>query len=89
VTYLKTKISEHADKDLSKFEVELRTFFFNHIKKISKMPPRRHLRFGLPFNVENVTRQARLVYEIEDNNLYILRCFSNHKDYEKWYKSFK
>ena len=86
---LKTEISERADKDLSKFDAELCTFFFSHIEKVSKMPPRRHLRFGLPFNVENVTRQARFVYEIADNTLYILRCFSNHKDYEKWYKSFK
>jgi len=54
-----------------------------------QMPPRRHLRFGLPFNVEDVTKQARLVYEIEEDNFYVLHCFATHKEYEKWFNSYK
>jgi hypothetical protein len=63
--------------------------FLKHFDKISEIPPRRHLRFGLPFNVEEVTKQARFTYDNENNTIIILRCFSTHKEYEKWYKSFK
>ncbi|MBI5635356.1 hypothetical protein HY993_00140 [Candidatus Micrarchaeota archaeon] len=69
----------------------LRWFFYKHAQKIASMPPRRHLRFGLPFNVEDVTKQARLVYEINEGKkiLFILHCFSTHKDYERWYSQFR
>ncbi len=43
----------------------------------------------MPFNVEKVTKQSRIIYEIEGDVLYILHCFKNYKEYEKWYKSFK
>lgn len=63
--------------------------FVSHIEKVARMPPRRHLRFGLPVYVENVTKQARLIYRIESDKLHILRCFQTHKEYEKWYNSFR
>ncbi|MFH1286047.1 MAG: hypothetical protein ABIH99_05700 [Candidatus Micrarchaeota archaeon] len=81
--------SESAEKDLDGMERSLKAFFFQHIQKLEKIPPRRHLKFGLPYNVEDVTKQARLVYNLEAGTLYILRCFKNHKEYEKWYSSYK
>jgi hypothetical protein len=68
---------------------QMRRLFAEHLDKISEMPPRRHLKFGLPFNVENATEQARLVYEIEGDYLVVVQCFVTRKEYEKWYKSFK
>ncbi|MEK6843383.1 MAG: hypothetical protein AABY04_02755, partial [Candidatus Micrarchaeota archaeon] len=68
---------------------QIRDLFISHAEKISQMPPRRHMRFGLPVNVENVTKQARLIYQMGENVLYIIRCFETHKEYERWYKSFK
>lgn len=47
------------------------------------------MKFGVPYHVEDVTRQARLIYEFYGDTLYVIRCFGNHKDYEKWYMSFK
>lgn len=82
-------VSETAEKDLDEMDSQLRNFFIKHIEKIGLMPPRRHLRFGLPFNVENVTRQSRLIYSIENNSLFVLRCFATHKDYQRWYLSFR
>lgn len=82
-------ISETAERELDDVDQTLRKFFIKHIEKISNMPPRRHLKFGLPFNVENVTKQARLIYQIESDKLYILHCFATHKEYERWYMSFK
>ena len=83
------RISETAEKELDSIDAQLRIYFKKHIEKVRDMPPRRHLRYGLPFNVVNVTKQARLVYQTEDNQLFILRCFATHKEYERWYRSFK
>ena len=86
---LKILVTGKADEDLSKMDSSLRSFFLKHFEKLEIMPPRRHLRFGFPFNVENVTKQARFVYEVEADAIYVLRCFATHKEYEQWYKSFK
>ncbi len=86
---MKADFSEKAEKELDEMDKSLRKLFIKHAEKITAMPARRHLRFGLPFNVEEVTRQARMVYNIEEETCYILHCFKNHKEYERWYKSFK
>ncbi len=86
---MKILISENAEKELGGMEPSLRELFFRHMEKMLTTPPRRHMRFGMPFSVENVTRQARMVYHIEKETLYIIHCFKSHKEYEKWYKSFK
>lgn len=80
--------SEAAEKELDDMDQQLREFFLKHAEKIKAMPPRRHMKFGLPYHVEDVTKQARMVYHIEEKNIYILHCFKNHKEYERWYKSF-
>lgn len=67
----------------------LRERFRQHIEKLLNMPPRRHMKFGLPYNVEDVAKQARMAYQIENDFLYVLRCFASHKEYERWYESFK
>jgi mRNA-degrading endonuclease RelE of RelBE toxin-antitoxin system len=86
---MKTEFSEKAEKELGEIDKSLRELFIKHAEKIALMPPTRHMRFDLPFNVEEVTRQARMVYNIEEETCYILHCFKNHKEYERWYKSFK
>ncbi|MBI5046980.1 hypothetical protein HZC07_04600 [Candidatus Micrarchaeota archaeon] len=82
-------VSEVAEAELDKMDSVLRSFFIKHMEKIAHMPPRRHMKFGLPFTVENVTKQARLVYQINSTNLIVVRCFATHKEYEKWYLSYK
>ena len=80
-------ISEAAKNDLERFDRQLQRFFVKHIDKLAAMPPRRHLKLGLPYFVEDVTRQARIVYKVEDETILIGRCFVTHKDYEKWLRS--
>lgn len=80
--------SEKALKDLESLDKKLQSFFIKHIEKLEKMPPRRRMKYGIPQCVENVTRQARLVYEEGKDTLYIHHCFATHKEYEKWYRSF-
>ncbi len=78
-----------AQKEFITLERQLQLFFKTHLEKISQLPPRRHLGFGVPHHVEDVTRQARLVFNIEGEKIVVIHCFSSHKEYEKWYKSFK
>ena len=47
------------------------------------------MKHGLPWFVEKITKQARLVYRLENECLHVLRCFATHKEYERWYLSFK
>jgi len=78
-----------ARKEFLALERQLQLFFKSHLEKLSQMPPRRHLCFGVPHHVEDVTRQARLVFSIEGETLFVIHCFATHKEYEKWYESFK
>ncbi|MFH1750797.1 MAG: hypothetical protein ABH863_03910 [Candidatus Micrarchaeota archaeon] len=80
--------SKAAESDISSMDRQLRGLFFKHIEKALSMPSR-HMKFGMPFNVEEVTKSARLVFQKEGAALFIVRCFKDHKDYERWYKSFK
>jgi mRNA-degrading endonuclease RelE of RelBE toxin-antitoxin system len=86
---MKAFISERAKKELDEMNSELAEAFLVHIEKLLGMPPRRHLKHGIPCHVENVTKQARMIYEIDGENLQVLHCFSSHKEYERWYKSYK
>ncbi|MFH0906136.1 MAG: hypothetical protein V1824_02260 [archaeon] len=66
---------------------DLKDRFIKKIKRLKEEKARRHLKFGLPYFVENVTSSARIVYRIEGNKLIFYRCFKNHKEYEKWFNS--
>jgi len=81
--------SPNGEADLDAFDASLCALFLQHAEKLLQMPPRRHLKFGLPNYVEKVTKQARMVYDVEGQALLVLRCFSTHKEYEKWYLRFK
>jgi mRNA-degrading endonuclease RelE of RelBE toxin-antitoxin system len=85
---MKAEFSETAVKDLEDVDKATYTAFRKHLQKIAMMPPTRHMRHGLPFNIEEVG-QGRIAYQVDDENetLYIIRCFSDHKEYEKWYNS--
>lgn len=80
------KTTPQAEEDLEKMDKTLREFFIAHFRKIKAMPPRRHLQHGVPFHVEDVTKQARFTYEIVGDIFVIVRCFTTHKEYERWYK---
>jgi mRNA-degrading endonuclease RelE of RelBE toxin-antitoxin system len=85
---MKVELSEKALEDLEGMDKATYSAFRKHLLKIAAMPPRRHMRHGLPYNIEEVG-QGRIAYQVddEDETLYIIRCFSDHKEYEKWYNS--
>ena len=81
--------SDEAKKDMKAFERKLQGFFLSHTEKLVRMPPRRHLKHGLPWNVEDVTKQARLVYLADEDTFRVIRCFATHKEYERWCQSYR
>lgn len=70
-------------------DASLREWFLNHIGKLEDTKLGKHLRFGIPYYVEKVTKSASIIFNIEEDVIYILHCFATHKEYEKWYNSYK
>ncbi len=86
---MEIRILETAEKELEKIANPLNKQFGKHIEKIASKETNKHLKHGLPFLAENVTKQARIIYYFEDETIFILHCFASHKEYERWFKSFK
>lgn len=82
-------ILEIAEKELEKIANPLNAQFGKHIEKIASQETSRHMKHCLPYFTENVTKQARIIYYFEEKTIYVMHCFKNHKEYERWYKSFK
>lgn len=80
---------EKGLRDFDALDNSVRSMFKKHLQKLMAMPPRRHLGHGNPFFCENVTDQARLVYQTEGGDLLVMHCFSTHKEYERWYRGIK
>jgi len=87
---MRIEFKDNAKEDLRGFDAQLKLFFKQHIDKLASMPLRKkHLKFGIPFHKEDVTKQARLIDDLSEDVFYVVRCFATHKEYEKWYKSYK
>ena len=82
-------LSDQEMQEIEKTANPLNRLFGKHIEKRSSKETKRHLKRGLPYLTENVTKLARIIYYVEEETVYILHCFKNHKEYERWYKSFK
>lgn len=81
--------SDAAKKELEALTQDLKTVFLKHLEKMQEMPPRRHMKHGIPCHVEEVTKQARIVYQLQDENIFVIHYFGSHKEYERWYKSYR
>ena len=81
---MKILISEAAIADLGKMDNSIYERFKKHIQSIKG--PLRHLRHGLPFEVDEIG-QGRIILKQEGDTITVYRCFARHKDYEDWYRS--
>lgn len=86
---MQIRILEPAEKELEKIPNPVNKQFGKYIEKLGSKETNRHLKHGLPYYTENVTKQARIIYYIEEETIYVIHCFATHKEYERWYKSFK
>ncbi len=82
---------EDARDDLKRMDQSERAMFVKKAEKLADMGPRRHLHHGIDAYAENVDKDGRMPYQWDEDGvtLRILRCFTDHKEYEKWYKSYK
>ncbi|HII99586.1 MAG TPA: hypothetical protein HA272_10155 [Methanoregula sp.] len=81
--------AEHAQKELADLPPSTQALFLAHLEKIEERPQKKHMRHGIPCHVEKVTRQARIIYNTNGDRVIILHCFATHKEYEKWYNSYR
>jgi mRNA-degrading endonuclease RelE of RelBE toxin-antitoxin system len=79
---VKIIFSKEAISDLDRMDRHLFNRFDKHFDKIVDNPIGRHMKHGLSFQVDEVG-QGRIVYKVENNTIFVLRCFASHKDYEK------
>ncbi|MHB8117138.1 MAG: type II toxin-antitoxin system RelE family toxin [Methanothrix sp.] len=86
---MKLVFTDSAKKELEDLPQELAALFILHLEKMQDMPPRKHMKYGIPYHTEKVTKQARIIYDIREDKIYIIHCFGSHKEYERWYKSYK
>jgi len=82
---------EDARRDLKKMDHNERILIYQRVKKILEIGPRRHFEHGIDVYKENVGVDGRMPFLWDENEskLRIMRCFTDHKAYEKWYKSYK
>jgi mRNA-degrading endonuclease RelE of RelBE toxin-antitoxin system len=83
---VKMILTKEAINDLVRMDRFLFNRFDKHFDKIAGNPAGKHMKHGLPFYKEEVG-QGRIVYKVENDTIFVLRCFASHKEYEKWYKS--
>jgi hypothetical protein len=81
--------SDSAGREMEDLEQELQSLFIKHFEKMKMKSHRKHLKYGIPCHVEKVTKQARIVYHVKGDLIYVLHLFASHKEYERWYKSYK
>ena len=81
--------SDSARKELAEMQQDMKSVFLMHLLKIQSRPPCKHMQHGIPCHVENVTKQAKIIYEVCEDRTYILHCFTSHKEYEHWSSSYK
>ncbi len=79
---MEIEVTDDADNDLSYMDESQREKFIKHMRKIASMQPTRHFK---EHYVEQVG-EGRIIYQIDLENdvVFILRCFARHKDYDKW-----
>lgn len=87
---LEIELSDDAEKELRKMDGSIRKIFVHRIALIAESQPQPtkflHLGDRIWF-VDEIGSDKRLPYYIENGKLYIPHCFTDHKDYDKWWKS--
>jgi hypothetical protein len=76
---------KEAEKDLDNFTLDFKKQVYSHLIKISQEElSRKHLHYGLPYFVEKIGYFGRIVYDIQENRIIVVRIFNDHKNYDRW-----
>jgi mRNA-degrading endonuclease RelE of RelBE toxin-antitoxin system len=72
--------SDSAKKELESLPQELIILFLKHLEKMQETHPRKHMKHGIPCHAEKVTKHARIIHNIEGDDIYILHYLGGHKE---------
>lgn len=87
MTFL-VQVQEDAKKQILELDFSIREQILKRIKRMESGPAGRHLKYGLPYCIEEIG-QYRIAYTSnEQSKEKIIYFVGNHKDYEKWFKQF-
>lgn len=76
-------LHEDAEERLLKIDKPVRERIIKRIARMRSESPRRHMKHGLDFFVEEAG-QYRIVYKFSENKK-VIYFVGDHKEYEKWY----
>jgi hypothetical protein len=63
----------------------LQAVFSKHFAKLESIKPRKRMKVGRNYLVEEAG-QGRIVCLEEGDSLAVIHVFATHKEYEKWYR---
>lgn len=86
---MKIELTDLAKEEFKALDGSVRLLFVKHFRKLALTPKGRHLQHGINAYTEEVTKQARIIYNFDNDTLYILRCCAIHKEYEKAIEKYK
>ena len=75
------ELSDSTKARFKELDGSLRPLFVKHFRKLAANPKGRHLQHGFKDYTEEVTKQARIIYNFDENTIYILRCCVTYKEY--------
>lgn len=78
---MEVELLEQAKNDLQMMDNSVYQRFIRHLEKNADTPFQRRLKHGLPFYVEEAG-QGRIIFTIDNDTIFVERCFTKHKDYE-------
>ncbi|MFH0906463.1 MAG: hypothetical protein V1824_03945 [archaeon] len=84
------EFTEEFEKEYNKLDLFLRKKIYN--KALELLEPdisRKHLKYGLPYFVLKIDKSSRLIYNLESNKVICIKYFNTHKEYEKWFKTYR
>ncbi len=76
-------LSPEAVKDLDRMCRDMFNAFNKGFDSIAVNPFSRHMKHGMPFYKKRIGG-GRIVYQVRGSKVYIARCFTSHKEYDKW-----
>jgi len=81
-------LAEQAQREFAALDASVKRAFVRHLVKLETAPPRKHLKGGRGYSVEEAG-QGRIVCQQQGDTLLVLHVFATHKEYESWYRQKK
>jgi hypothetical protein len=81
----KIMLSGQAQLEFAALDKSAKLVFAKRLVKLESAPPRKHLKGGGGYSVDEVG-QGRIICQQKGEELLVLHVFATHKEYERWYR---